>query len=182
MLSNYFLLIKYNSELSESKNWRGNEKSDQLISCLGRFTSHPTKLSMQPTNLGPVLTLLDAKVSDRFALLQVVDVDHTLWIPKNGGHHLCGRWDSLSLLQSRFAGWSPLFRLFLALWCVPVDPCFVDGHETMQKLLRIALKQRQTLLWSGLTVAFVVRRFLMPKFYCRIWPTRSFDMPTVSAI
>jgi len=51
----------------------------------------------------------------------------------------------------------PLFRLFLGLWCVPVDPCFVDSHETRQKLIRIALKQRQTLLWSGLTVAFVVR-------------------------
>jgi len=94
---------------------------------------------------------------DRFALLQVVDVDHTLWVPKNGGHHLSGLWDSLRLLRSRFTGWSPLFRLFLGLWCVPVDLCFVDGHETTQKLLRIALKQRQTLLWSGLTVAFVVR-------------------------
>jgi len=36
------------------------------------------------------------------------------------------------------------------LWCVPMDPCFVDGHESTQELLRIALKQR-------LTVAFVVR-------------------------
>ena len=38
-----------------------------------------------------------------------------------------------------------------------LDPCFVDGHETTQKFLRIALKQRQTLLWNGLTVAIVVR-------------------------
>lgn len=39
----------------------------------------------------------------------------------------------------------------------PIIPCFVDSHETPQKLLRIALKQRQTLLWSGLTTALAVR-------------------------
>lgn len=34
--------------------------------------------------------------------------------------------------------------------------CFVDHQETAQKLLQIAFQHRQTLLWSGLTVAFVV--------------------------
>ena len=38
-----------------------------------------------------------------------------------------------------------------------MDLCLVYGHETTQKLLCIALKQRQTLLLSGLTVALVVR-------------------------
>ena len=49
------------------------------------------------------------------------------------------------------------FRLFRGLWSVTTDPCFVDGRETTQKLLRIALKQRQTLLRSDLAVALVVR-------------------------
>lgn len=47
-------------------------------------------------------------------------------------------------------------------------------------------------VWSGLTVASVVLSekhvihrtdsFLMLKISCRIWPTRSFEMPTISAI
>ena len=120
-------------------------------------------------------------------------VDHTLWIPENGGHHLSSRWDRLCLLRSRFVWRNPLFRLLLGLWYVPEDPCYVDGHETTQKLLQITLKQRQILLWNGLTVALVVRSqqtrhpsrvdsFLMPKISCRIWPMWSFEMPTVSAI
>lgn len=56
-------------------------------------------------------------------------------MPKNGKHHLSDRKDRVHLLRSRFAWWSPLFALFISLWSEPVDPCFVDGHETMQKLL-----------------------------------------------
>jgi hypothetical protein len=76
----------------------------------------------------------------------IIRHSRTLW-PGNGGHHLSGWYNSLCLLQITLAGWSPLFWMFLGLWCVPVDPCFIDGHETTQKLLRIALKQHQTLLW-----------------------------------
>lgn len=39
----------------------------------------------------------------------------------------------------------------------PVDPCFVVRNETTQKHLRIALKLRQILLYSILTIALVVR-------------------------
>jgi len=53
----------------------------------------------------------------------------------------------------------------VGLWCVPVDPCIVHGHETTQKLLRIALKQRQTVTKRGTHRA---DSFLMPKISCRI--------------
>lgn len=46
---------------------------------------------------------------------------------------------------------------FLVLLGVPVDTCFVDGYEAMQKLHRITLKQCQTLLCSGFTAALVAR-------------------------
>ena len=44
-------------------------------------------------------------------------------IPKNGGHNLSGRWNRFCLLWSKFAEFSPLFRLFFRFWCVMVDPC-----------------------------------------------------------
>lgn len=38
------------------------------------------------------------------------------------------------------------FILLLGLWCVVVDPCFIYGYKTAQKLMQVAVKQRQTYL------------------------------------
>lgn len=49
----------------------------------------------------------------------------------------------LSFSRSRiFSEWPKKSSVCL----LPLDSCIVDGHVTRQKLLRIALKQRQTLL------------------------------------
>lgn len=119
-------------------------------------------------------------------------VDYSLWISENGGHHLSGREGSLRLHRSWFSWRSLFFRLLLGLRSIPVEPCSVDRQRTTEKLLQIAFKQCHTLLWSGLTVALTVPRekrhthhtdsFLMSKISCSIWPTRSFEMSTESAI
>lgn len=46
--------------------------------------------------------------------------------------------------------------LVSALWCVVMDPCFVHGYETAQKVFLIAVEHRETLLRNGQTIAFVV--------------------------
>ena len=78
-----------------------------------------------------------------FPSLQIVGENDASRIPKNSGYDLSGRWNRFCLLWSRFAGFSPLFRLFFRFWCVMVDPCFVNSDETPQKLFRIALKHVQ---------------------------------------
>lgn len=52
-------------------------------------------------------------------------------IPETGGHQHFGGENSLPLYWSG-AG--------LSKWCVRMDPYFVGGHETTQKILRIAFK------------------------------------------
>lgn len=75
---------------------------------------------------------------------QLVYLDHTAWISKNGSHHIFGWMDSPYLLWSRFTVWNPLFRLFCDLCCAPVDPCFVEGLKMKLKVQWIAL---QTFQW-----------------------------------
>lgn len=41
-------------------------------------------------------------------------------------HHLSGRLHSLRLLRTTFPECNSLFRPFLDLWCIPVEPCLVD--------------------------------------------------------
>lgn len=56
--------------------------------------------------------------------------------PKNYHHDLVGWQAHLGLLRIRFAWRSPLFRLFLGLWCFVMNPCFVHGYKTSQILVR----------------------------------------------
>lgn len=58
------------------------------------------------------------------------------------------------LLLSGFAGWSPLLRLFLGLWCVPVDPWSIDVHERQGNSFGLRLN---SVTHCCLTVAIVVR-------------------------
>lgn len=60
------------------------------------------------------------------------------------------------LFRSMLATCIPLFRLFICLWFVPLDLCFVYSHKTTQQLFQISLKQRQTPLWSSFTLVLVV--------------------------
>lgn len=93
---------------------------------------------------------------------------------------LSSRGESLRLLWSTFARRSPLFPLFLDLRCVPVGPCFVDSHETTQKLHLNSVKHCSKVV-SRLCLLFEVSKhdthradsFNMPKFSCMIWPKRS---------
>lgn len=77
-----------------------------------------------------------------------------------------------------------LLQLFLSIWCVLVVPCFLDDHETMRNILRIALNQPQKLMgigldvWSKQTPAHA-HKFFLPIISCSIWLTRSFEKLTV---
>lgn len=77
-----------------------------------------------------------------------------------------------------------LLQLFLSIWCVLVVPCFLDDHETMRNILRIALNQPQKQMgigldvWSKQTPAHV-HKFFLSNISCWIWLTRSFEKLTV---
>lgn len=74
---------------------------------------------------------------------------------RNKSHLFLIRWFTpLRLLYSKFADLRSLFQLFLGLWCVPVDLCFVDVNEITRQHLRIALKQHQKLPESYIKETF----------------------------
>ena len=45
-----------------------------------------------------------------------------------------------------FTNFYPLFRLSLGLWCVLMDPCFINGYKTAEELLWITLEHIQIVL------------------------------------
>lgn len=74
-----------------------------------------------------------------------------------------GSLGSLRLLWSRFANWSPLFLLFLALKYTP-------SYCTSRLVLLLSLL-------SGFSKcgSHYADSFLMHSISCRIWPTHTFD-------
>ena len=86
---------------------------------------------------------------------------------KNHSHDLSGRWDHLCFRRSRFTWKNPLFWSSFDLWRIQVvmNPGFISGDDSTQKLLRISLKDS----------------FLIPNLSCKMFIAVPCDMPTVSA-
>lgn len=82
------------------------------------------------------------------SLLKLIDVNYPVYIPKNCCHHLFSGQTHLGFLWSRLTHRNPLFRLQLGLRRTAMDPCFIHSLKKQQKLTRIAVKQRQTSLFS----------------------------------
>lgn len=96
-----------------------------------------------------------------------------------------------AFFQSTFAGSSPLFRLFLDLWCVWMDGwIYLSSTVTKQRRNSYGLCLNSAKLCSAavswLCLLSGVNKcsdsFLMSEISYRIYPTRSFWMPTVSGI
>lgn len=76
--------------------------------------------------------------NDNSSRLKLIAMDYTPRILKN---------DAMSLLTH---------RLLLDLYWFVVNPNFVHGYETVQKLVRVSVEQLQTLFRSYYTIAIVV--------------------------
>lgn len=121
-----------------------------------------------------------------------IDVNDTVRITKNCGHHLVGQKTQLRFLWLRFTRSSLLFRLCFNLWCIVMDPSFEHGYETVQKVLLIAVKHRQTLLRNGQSMRLfsiesicgthLAPSILIPKYSCKMLIIRLVEMLAVSAI
>lgn len=75
--------------------------------------------------------------------------------------------------------------LLFELWRAVVDPSFVHSHESMQKVIRIAIKHPQTNYWNVLSSSFLVNyravSFFIFNFSCGILCTCLVETPIVSA-
>ena len=63
----------------------------------------------------------------RSSLSKVINKDDFVRISKNRSHQLPSRFHCLRLLRGWFACSCPLFRLFLCLRCVKIDPSFIKS-------------------------------------------------------
>lgn len=78
--------------------------------------------------------------------------------------------------------------LLFDFWCVVMDPCFIQGYETAQILIRMAVERRQTLLRNFHTIAFLIDceqtkpvsfgQLSFPKWLSKFETTEPYDMPT----
>ena len=84
---------------------------------------------------------------DGSSFLKIIDEQNTLRIPKHEGQNLACWCLSLWSLWIAFTCRFTLSWLSIWLWTEVVDPCFIRCHIFMQKLLFVALKQLQTMLW-----------------------------------
>ena len=89
---------------------------------------------------------------DSPSFLKVSDEQNTLCIPICGGQNLAYWCLRLWLLWTVFTCCCPLSWLLIWLWSQVVDLCFIHCHIFMQKLLFVALKQLQTMLWITLHI------------------------------
>lgn len=68
---------------------------------------------------------------------------------------------------------NPLFRLFLGLWRVVIDPCFVDSNKTEQTIVLITAFEIviRLHLWSSMSNrrSHLADSFFMFKYSCKIW-------------
>ena len=104
---------------------------------------------------------------------------------------LAKRWNRLRLISSRFSSLTSLFWLFFRLRCEVMDPCFIHGYDSIQKLAFIAAKHHQTLDPNIPTTLFLFhyeqtrthigQSFLMSKFSVHMPYTALFKLPFIPA-
>lgn len=119
---------------------------------------------------------------------KIIDVDFIVCIPEICRHNFVDCLIHLDFLRCLFSRRNTLFRMLLGLLFDVVDPYVVHGYGRAQKLVRMAVEQRQQLLrsWQIWRLWLIVCKYgayladscLIPI----ILITEPYDMPMASSI
>jgi len=101
-------------------------------------------------------------------------------IPKHWCHDLSCWWNRPCLLWCWTTGFCPLFQLLFGFWCVMVNPSLIHSNKSTHKISFILLKRSKHCSESAAPI--LRKSFFISNSSCKIYPTRFFEMPIVSAI
>ena len=128
---------------------------------------------------------------DCLSLLEIIYHKNTISIPKKRGHNFSSLQNSLCLFWLGWARLLPLFRLLFGSWGEPMDPYFIHGHKTQQKLVMIGLKRVQISMWHILSCLLLINCqksgyprgwVLISRSFVRMEWTLSWEIPTGNSI
>lgn len=110
------------------------------------------------------------------------------FILKHVGHDLSWRCNRLRFLLCWTTSFHPLLGLPFYFWRVVADTCLIHGDKWPLKIDRIPIESFQTLLQKSFARLLLIdmqqtrQSFHIPNSLCKMFRTRSFHIPIVSAI